>query len=349
MAGRGIRHPNFHALSVAMATLAVVHINTDPLPAGSDPLSVGEREIAIAAAPVMPRLILPPAAQIVQTPLGDGLDPAVLAIEGVPPAPPTATMDAAGVPMPVAAPVAAQPEVLTGKWAMQMNVVILQKGLAHFSHVPDYTATFTKQERIAGDLTDVQEISLKVRQKPFSVYMKWRSGKTGQQAIFVEGQNEGMMLVKPGGALGRLAKCIPVDPNGDLALSQARYPVTMAGLPAVAEMIMKYQQGFIEKGSGFQCEFRDDAEFDGRPCYRFFVVYDNAEVSPDYRKSEILVDKQLALPVYVKNYTWARDADPATLDEQTLVEHYTYTGIEIAPQFADLDFDRTNPEYRMTR
>ncbi len=105
---------------------------------------------------------------------------------------------------------------------MQMNVLLLQKGLAQFSKIPDYQCNFTKQERIGGDLSKVQQISLKMRHEPLSIYMKWRSGETGQQVIYVEGQNDGKMLVKAGGLKGRLGT-LSLDPNSALAMSQSRH------------------------------------------------------------------------------------------------------------------------------
>jgi hypothetical protein len=238
--------------------------------------------------------------------------------------------------------------ILSGKFAMQVNVLVLQEGIAKFSKIPDYTATFTKQERIGGDLGDPEQISLKVRQEPLSIYMKWHSGQTGQQVIYVEGQNEGKMLVKAAGLKGRLGT-LSIDPNGDLAMAQARYPVMVVGLKSVAERIIQYQQDQINKGEGYVCEFRDDAMYDERPCYRCLVVYANREISPDYRKSEILIDKQFQMPVVLKNYTWSDDVDPATLDEQTLLEQYAYSEIKIEQKLADVDFDRTNELYNMGR
>jgi hypothetical protein len=231
---------------------------------------------------------------------------------------------------------------------MIRTVELLEKGIADFRNVPDYMATFTKQERVGGDLSDVQKISLKLRHEPLSIYMKWRSGQTGQQVIWVEGQNDGKMLVKAGGLKGRLGT-LSLDPNSALAMSQSRHPCTMVGLKSAAQRIVQYQKVAIERGTGFQCELRDDAEFDGRPCYRCLVQYESQEFSSEYRKSEILIDKQLSMPVSVMNFTWAQDADPGKIDEESLVEHYMYTEIQMQQQFADLDFSRTNEDYRMVR
>jgi hypothetical protein len=338
MAGRSVRHPNLHAVGVAVVAAAAVYLNTDPLPAGSDPLAVVETELAFATTSTNPQFVTAPIPVAQSVPLSDGMEPTA----------PTESHPSVEAPSAAAAAIAGS-NVLTGKFAMQVNVLVLQEGIAKFSQVPDYTAMFTKQERIGGDLNDIEQISLKVRQAPLSIYMKWHSGQKGQQVIYVEGQNEGKMLVKPGGVKGRLTGTLSLDPLDDLAMAQARYPVMVVGLKSVAERIIQYQQEQIDKGNGYVCEFRDDAVYDERPCYRCLVVYASREASPEYRKSEILIDKQLQMPVVLKNYTWSDDADPTMLDELTLLEQYAYSEIKIEQKLADGDFDKMNEAYNMGR
>jgi len=351
LARNGFGQPNFQAAGVAFLTLAAVNLSTDPVPAGSDPLAVAESEDETSAVPA-PRLLSPVITVSAPSPMADGLEPKPVAVQADAT---TVAMNAADAG--VAAPVQVVPPpvdaavvsgMLTGKAAMQRNIEIIEKGLADFKKVPDYLATFTKQERIGGDLSSVQKITLKLRHEPLSIYMKWRSGETGQQVIWAEGQYDGKMQVKAGGIKGRLGT-LSLDPSSALAMSQSRHPCTMVGLKCAAEKILQYQKSALEQGIGFQCELRDDAEFDGRPCYRCLVQYDSRQDSSEYRKSEILIDKQLSMPVSVMNFTWAQDADPATIDEQTLIEHYMYTDIQVQQQFADLDFSRANEDYRMTR
>ncbi|QDT54342.1 hypothetical protein Pan44_23750 [Caulifigura coniformis] len=348
LAGKGIRQPNIQAAGVAFLTLAAVNLSTDPVPAGSEPLAILESAEATIAIPA-PRLLKPVVTVSAPAPMADGLEPHPVAVQAAATTVAMAT-GAAATPVVEALPVAATVDsgVLTGLPALQKNIEIIEKGVAQFGKIPDYMATFTKQERIGGDLSQVQQISLKLRHEPLSIYMKWRSGQTGQQVIWVEGQNEGKMLVKAGGLKGRLGT-LSLDPSSGLAMSQSRHPCTMVGLLKAAERILQYQKAAVESGKGFHCELRDDAEFDGRPCYRCVVQYDSAEYSPDYRKSEILIDKQLSMPVSVMNFTWAQDADPAKLDEESLIEHYMYTDIQVQQQFADLDFSRANEDYRMVR
>ncbi len=44
-------------------------------------------------------------------------------------------------------------------------------GLGNFEKIQDYSATLAKRERIGGKLLDYEYMFVKLRQKPFSVYM----------------------------------------------------------------------------------------------------------------------------------------------------------------------------------
>ncbi len=347
LAGNGIRQPNFQAAGVAFLTLAAVNLNTDPVPAGSEPLAVIEAEAAILSIPA-PRLIAPVVNVSAPAPMADGLEPKAPVVVAESQVAMATGADASLKIEARPAETAVANGVLTGAAAMQKNIDLLEKGMAEFGKIPDYMCTFTKQERVGGDLSKVQQISLKLRHDPLSIYMKWRSGETGQQVIYVAGQNDGKMLVKAGGLKGRLGT-LSLDPHSALAMSQSRHPVMMVGLMKAAEQIVQYQKEAVARGKGFRCELRDDAEFDGRPCYLCLCEYESAVYSAEYRKSEILIDKQWSMAVSVKNFTWAQDANPETIDEDTLIEHYMYTDIQLQQQFADLDFSRANEDYRMVR
>jgi hypothetical protein len=51
------------------------------------------------------------------------------------------------------------------KWLMEAE--------AAYDRVESYTAIFHKQQRIAGELLEEENIFLKFRKKPYSLYMKW--------------------------------------------------------------------------------------------------------------------------------------------------------------------------------
>lgn len=320
---RSQRYPatNFFAIMIACCALAVIHVNSDPMAVGESPL-----ELAHNNAP--PLLSIPPTPELPEPVMAPG-DP-----KGIAPVASTQPVD--------------DPTVLRGIWALKMTSELLNKGIKSFGTVTDYTANMYKQERMNGELSEGSNIDLKVKHQPFSVYMKWQSGADrGQQAIFVEDQNEGNLLVQPGGIKGRLTGVLTLDPEGTLAMASSRHPVTQIGLLKLAEKILDFQKEDLERGHGFKCELLDNATFGERPCYIFTCVYESEEYNQHYRKSVIYVDKELSMPVCVKNFCWAKDANPETIDDETLLEFYAYTELELMQKLETADFDATNRKYRM--
>jgi len=239
------------------------------------------------------------------------------------------------------------PAILRGIWAVKMASALLEKGCDHFAKIPDYTANMLKQERIGGALGDCQVIDVKVRHEPFSVYMKWSEGDRGRQLIYVHGQNEGNMLVQPGGIKGRLTGVLTLEPTGALAMSDSRHSITKAGLLELARTGLSFQKKDLQRGNGFTCQLFDHEEFEGRECFLYLIEYEGPEFNKEYRKSMVYVDKELSLPICVKNFTWGRDVDPEKIDEETLVEFYAYTNLKISQELTAADFDKGNSAYRM--
>ncbi len=311
---------NFLAASIAGLALGFSHLNLDPFVSGADGGSV---KSAKAGAPVVTAsLSMPRQMAAIDANSGSSVI-----------SPLTPIQDDDGT--------------LRGIWAIKMAASLLEKGCRNFASVPDYTASMFRQERINGTLSEEQNIDLKVRHEPFSVYMKWNSGDRGRQLIYVQGQNNGNLLVQPGGIKGRLTGLLSLEPEGDLAMSESRHPITKAGLLQLGHTILEYQKKDIERGSGFVCELIDNQEFEGRACYLYQIVYQSPEIHETYRKSTVFVDKELSLPICVKNYTWARDASPETIDEETLVEFYAYTDLNIQKDLTASDFDQRNKDYKL--
>lgn len=243
---------------------------------------------------------------------------------------------------------AAQQRNGSGRMALLMNVLLLEKAATILEQLPGYTATFSKQELVADELGDQQVMRLKVRHEPFSVYMKWTVGHKGRELLYVDGQNDGRMLVKLGGWKSRLP-ALKLDPAGSMAMKESRYPITKAGLLKLVHESLAIRQADLEKTEGVGCQMIEAQEFSGRPCYVFVVEYANPGVSKDYRKSEMLIDRELGVPVLVRNYTWpvgTSDTDPASLDGATLVEFYTFRDIKFQKEIARGEFDRGNEAYR---
>ena len=237
--------------------------------------------------------------------------------------------------------------------ALLLSILLLEKGHEHLRACGNYTATVFTRERVKGVLLDPQVMMLKIRHQPLSLYLKWLIGDKGRELLYVQGQNNGNMIVKVGGIKGKLLPALKLAPTGNLALKEARHPVTEIGLLELARQLIEKRKRDLESDGGFRCEMLADRQVDGRPCYGFVQRFASPTDSPEYRKCVLLIDKQQCLPVYLQNFTWP-ETDPAPdsqdeLDQATLVEHYQYSDVQFEQRLADVDFDRKNKAYNFRR
>ena len=249
--------------------------------------------------------------------------------------------------------VAAQAPGEFDRMALLMNMILLEQGRKRLADVSDYTCTFFKQERLGSELGEGQIMELKMRHKPFSVYMKWLSGEKGRELLYVDGEQDNKMTVHPGGWKSRIVPAIKLEPDSSLAMSESRHPVTMVGLLKLSDEIIARRKSEIERKCPIRCQFIENETANDRPCYCFVSVYLDRKLSEEYRKSIQYIDRELLLPICVKNFTWPEAkqtfANDTALDEATLVEHYAYTELQFNQQLANDDFDRANKTYNFRR
>ncbi len=246
-----------------------------------------------------------------------------------------------------------QSDVLEGRFALLMNLLLLEKGYAQLSKTPSYTATFFKQERLGDELGEGQVIQVKLRHAPFSVYMHWLVGDKGREVLYIDGENDGDMVAHPGGWKGRMLPAINLNPRGSIAMAESRHPVTNIGLLELARHGIEICKQTLTYESGVSCYLIDNQMFDNRPCYLVVVEHATQKTSPDYRKLVVYIDEKLSVPVAVRNFGWPQGAQRALkgpqLDAATLVENYSYSNIQIEAQLAAADFDRNNKSYKFRR
>lgn len=237
-----------------------------------------------------------------------------------------------------------QSAVHGSRLALQLHVALLDLGRHRIGDFPDYTATFLKQERIDGALQDMQTIQLKLRHKPFSVYMKWlEGGDEGRQVLYVDGQNENKLHVRLGGIKSRLPT-LKLEPTSSIAMQESRHPITEMGLLELASQVHKYRSRDCSLKRGVRWQMLPDQKHLDHDCDCWIIEYESREIEPVYRKTIAYLDKQLALPISVRNYGWPDEgvdtSDPAALDEATLVEYYGYTDIQFETRLSDADFEK---------
>ncbi|MFH5805263.1 DUF1571 domain-containing protein [Alienimonas sp. DA493] len=213
--------------------------------------------------------------------------------------------------------------------ALRRSVELLRDGLQRLSDTPAYTATFEKREVVDGVLLDTQVMDMTLRHEPFGVHLAWVAGQRGRTLLYEDGRNDGEMLVNPGGWKGRLTGTLRLDPEGSLAMREARHPVTKLGIGELAATLLRYRLRELAAGSDVTCTLSDGHEHDGRPVWRNELEYATPESGGEFRRSVVLIDQEWNLPVQLETYGWPVTDVPADeLDRRTLTGGYVYTNVD---------------------
>jgi hypothetical protein len=234
----------------------------------------------------------------------------------------------------------------SGEAALRHKLELLDRGREFLEAHPAYTAQLTKREVVDGELLDEQEISLKCRHEPFSVYLRWTKGDAGREVLYVEGENRGKLVAHDGGWKARLP-AVSLSPESSLAMKDSRYPVTRAGFLGLMDLMTETHQQDLERGTFESCTEQHPVSYRGRTCYAFTTTYRSPESSPTYRKSITLIDTEWHVPLRSDHFTWPKTtaANEGHTDEATLIESYAFTEVDFECALSDADFDRQNADY----
>jgi hypothetical protein len=222
------------------------------------------------------------------------------------------------------------------KWARQAKTSIEKD-------IQDYSATLVTRERNGnGQLGEYQAMSIKVRRKPFSIYLRFLSpeSRKGEEAIYVKGRDDGKVVGHMAGMIGKLTGTQTVDPKSAIAMRGQRHPITEIGILRLCDG----QIELAEKGMRDpKCEvkFFEGAKVNGRACTCIEVVHPVAGGEFPFCRARVFIDDQLNLPIRYEAYDWPKKAGAAG----DLIEEFTYLDVKLNRGFTDLDFDSRNPSY----
>ncbi len=199
--------------------------------------------------------------------------------------------------------------------------------------IQDYSCVFTKRELVDGKLLPYEQIFMKVRHNPFSVYMYFLGPEDvkGQQVVYVEGQNDGKMIAQPIGLKGKFGPYY-LDPNGPFAMDGQRYPITNAGFVNLTKQLIN--EGMRDRQFP-QCEVKQykGAKVAGRTCTVTEIIHPKLPQF-EFHKARIFVDDELNIPIRLESYLWpTQPGGPLPV-----LEEYTYTNLKFNNGFTDADF-----------
>lgn len=224
--------------------------------------------------------------------------------------------------------------------------------------IQDYICTLTRRERVDGRLMGYETMFVKVRHQqkqggrivePFSVYVRFISPDRvkGREVIYVEGRNDGRLIVRNGGTRFEHVTT-SLLPDSPVAMQHTRYPITEIGMLNLARRLIENGER-VANDKACRVKLVRGAKINGRPSTVIQVAHTTrrSELSADlnFKTVRIMIDDELGLPVHYSAYDWPEKEGGLPV----LLEEYTYTDVKLNVGLTDLDFDHRNEAYQFLK
>ncbi|CAN5700404.1 DUF1571 domain-containing protein [soil metagenome] len=237
---------------------------------------------------------------------------------------------------------------LEGVPAKQLLLDELIRAARLLDQVDGYTATLHRQERIDDTLNAEQVLTIKVRHHPFAVYLKFQVPDNGKEALYVEGQHDNKVIANLGGVARRLVPRLPLDPEGPLALSENRHPITEAGLANLIHKLIRYRKlDLLDPLAETILDQIEDEQ--GRRWYRSLHTHPRQTDERPFARVEVLYCPRTKLPLHIRNYDWPESGTYEEGQPVQLAERYHYEDLNLDSSLSAQDFDASNPDYSFRR
>jgi len=204
--------------------------------------------------------------------------------------------------------------------------------------VKDFEATFLKREVVGRKLLK-STMQVKVRQSPFSVYMKFIEPYAGREVLYVDGQNQGNFLVHEAG-FKSLAGTFSFAPRSPDALAENRYPITMMGLHNLIDGVIAQWESEAKYGET-EVTYRPRNKLGEVECEVIESSHPQPRKQFKFHLTRLWIESKTNLPVRIEQY------DFPTTNSKTpvLTEEYTYVRIRPNIGLTNRDFDKSNRNY----
>lgn len=217
-----------------------------------------------------------------------------------------------------------------------------QESLKHIrADVKDYTATLVKRERVDGKLGNAEYIFTKVRQEPFSVYMYFLKPDdvAGREVIYVQGANNGNMVVHEAKGAAKLLGTIELNPTAAVAMRGNRYPITEVGIANLTKRLIDVAENDRQFG---ECDVQMTAsKINDRQCTMLQVVHPVPRKNFLFHVARVFMDDENKIPIRYESYDWPEKAGGPPV----LIEEYTYLNMKLNNNLTDDDFSPRNEKY----
>ncbi|HVX15840.1 MAG TPA: DUF1571 domain-containing protein [Pirellulales bacterium] len=235
---------------------------------------------------------------------------------------------------------AEKPAEKPAKNGLDRALALAQKSLDRLEKIKDYTAVFSKRERVGDALLGEERNEIKLRHEPFSVYLRViePSSSAGQEVIYVTGKNDGNLIAHTTGFGSSVIGRVSLDPHGLIATRGNRYTIKDVGLKNLVNKLLELgRRKELFRESTVKIE---PVEFSERPCTQ--VEISSPRPVGDFRLAiaRIVLDDEWNVPVHFESHEWKPGATKPILSET-----YSYYELKFDVGLTDRDFDPDNPAY----
>jgi Protein of unknown function (DUF1571) len=235
--------------------------------------------------------------------------------------------------------------VLKGDEAKALLLAVTARAADRLSRVESYTATLRKQELMGGKLGPEQTLAMKVRNRPFAIYLKFLSPKAGKEVVYAEGHHDNKVIAHNGDWTRKIVPRLAVAPDSALALADSRHPVTEAGLVHLVNKLLAFRK--MDMGDADAQTILDrTTDLDGKVWLRSIHTHTLHDGTRPFARVEVLYDPVTQYPLRISNYDWP---SPGHSGELQLAERYAYDDLKLNAPLTATDFDPANPDYAFMR
>jgi Protein of unknown function (DUF1571) len=205
--------------------------------------------------------------------------------------------------------------------------------------VKDYEADFVKRE-LLGRRLQATTMKLKLREEPFSVYLKFVDANAGREVIYFQGRNNNQLLIHEAG-LKSLVGTVVRAPNAADVMAENRYPVTMIGLKSMLEKVIKQWEEEGKFGEVKTQKYPSAKLPSGEECIAYESLHPTPRNQFKFHITRLWIETKTGLAIRVEQLGFPQKGDKAP----PVIEEYTYANLKLNVKLSDIDFDRTNRAY----
>jgi hypothetical protein len=215
-------------------------------------------------------------------------------------------------------------------------------------HVQSWTCRLTKRERIDGELQENNFLDFELQEelrdatgitRPMRLFLTFYapSEVKGRKVLFIEGQNQGKMLVRKGGKRFNYA-IVRIEPNSESAQRESLVPITDMGFSRLLNRqieVLESHARIDPTGENTKVQHFTNGKINNRPCEVIRITHEKKQSGLQFHEANMYIDNELHVPVRIDASDWPANAD----EPLPLIAEYTFTDLQLNVDFPEATFD----------